>query len=429
MSSINRREFMNRSAKTLAAGAAMASVARAGASANEQLNVAVIGVRGRGKGLISDFLGNKAIHVAAVCDVDDAVIPSALEAAKKAGQEKTPKVVKDLRQLLDDKDVDALVIAAPDHWHAPATIWGCQAGKDVYCEKPVSHNLVEGRLMVDAARKYNRVVQVGTQRRSSEAMLAMVDYLQSGRIGKIAYVRTWINSTRPNIGHAVDGPTPAGVDYDLWLGAAPKREFNKNRFHYTWHWFWDYGTGECGNNGIHALDLAQWGIGNRRPIRVSCGGGKHTFDDDQETPDTQLVTLDYPDLTLTWEHRTWSKTTIAGQGFGVAFYGTNGTLITDGGGWRVVDGESEDTHKDTPYMAAHVQDFVDCVKSREKPNADIEIGHRSTSLCHLGNIAYRTQATLVFDADDEEFIGPRADEGNRLLWRSYRKPFELTKTV
>ncbi len=218
----------------------------------------------------------------------------------------TPKVTRDYRTILDDPSVDGLVVATPDHWHALATVTACQAGKHVYVEKPISHNIVEGRLMVKAARRYNRVVQAGTQRRSSPNIAELTQFIQSGKIGPVHFARAWITSRRENIGHATDEPVPAGVDYDRWLGPAPSRPFNRNHFHYHWHWNWLYGTGELGNNGIHGLDLARQVLQLPPPTSVASTGGKHYFDDDQITPDTQWVSYQYPKLTLIWEHRTWS---------------------------------------------------------------------------------------------------------------------------
>src|SRR5262249_30091260 len=208
-------------------------------------------------------------------------------------QKRPPRVERDVRRVLQDKAVTALVIAAPDHWHALATVWACQAGKHVYVEKPISHNLVEGRRMVEAARRHKCVVQVGTQRRSGASFASAVELVRSGKLGQIPFARTWIAGNRPSIGRRKDEEVPKGVDYDLWLGPAPERPFNQNRFHYKWHWHWDYGTGELGNNGIHALDLARWLLNLDAPVRVSAGGGKFFYDDDQETPDTQIATFDF----------------------------------------------------------------------------------------------------------------------------------------
>jgi predicted dehydrogenase len=426
MKPMNRRTFLSQSVQ--AGGAAVATSALAGAlhgsmAANEKLVIAVMGVRGRGKALVSEFAGLEDVEVAAVCDIDESVLPAAVAAAESK-QGKAPRTERDFRRLLDDPSIDALAIAAPDHWHALATIYACQAGKDVYVEKPVSHNLIEGRRMVEAARRYDRVVQVGTQRRSGAHFATMVDYVQSGKLGKVSLARTWIIHKRPNIGYAQDEPVPSGVDYDLWLGAAPMRPFNRNRFHYNWHWFWDYGTGELGNNGVHAIDVARWGLGVEYPTHVTSGGGKFFFDDDQQTPDTQIVTYDYPGASLVWEQRLWSTHGVEDRGFGIAFYGDQATLLIDQKGWTVTaDGEVVDSSPGSEMEFAHLRNFVDCVRSRNKPNADIEVGHLSTALCHLGNIAHRTGRRLAFDATGERFKNdPEADA---LLGREYRPGWEL----
>jgi predicted dehydrogenase len=428
MPAIMRREFL----KQAAAAAALPAFSINALGANERIRLAVMGVRGRGKQLATGFAGQENCEVVFLCDIDDAVIGPAAKAVE-GKQQKAPKVEKDIRRLLEVKDVDALAIAAPDHWHALATVWACQHGKHVYVEKPVSHNLVEGRRMVEAARKHNRIVQYGCQRRSSEYFKSGVEFVQSGKLGKVPFARAWIAGNRPSIGKKGDTAIPAGVDYDLWLGPAPQRAFNPNRFHYNWHWFWDYGTGELGNNGIHALDICRWGLGVDYPTRVTCGGGKHFYDDDQETPDTQLVNYDFAPfptkgpsggVTITWEHRIWSKTGMMGESWGVAFYGEKGTLIFDKKGWHVEDGVEGSAPTSGNMESAHLQNFLDCIRTGKRPNAEIEDGHRTTLLCHLGNIAYKLGRTVpALDPRTERFAADA--EANRLLGRDYRKGFEL----
>jgi predicted dehydrogenase len=413
-----RRRFL---AESAAAFTTLSAVTAAGAAQrpNERVVLAVMGVRGRGLGHIQGFSAFPDIEIAYICDPDDSVIAPALKALARR-QKKEPRVEKDVRKVLDDKRVTALTVAAPDHWHALATVWACQAGKDVYVEKPVSHNLREGRRMVEAARRHDRVVQVGTQRRSGAHFASAAQFVRAGKLGKVPFARTWIAGHRPGIGHKKDGPVPHGVDYDLWLGPAPKRPFNANHFHYNWHWFWDYGTGELGNNGIHALDVARWVIGLDDPVRVSSGGGKNFYDDDQETPDTQVAVFDFAKTCLVWEHRIWAKTGDWGEPWGIAVYGEKGTLLFDRHGWHVVDGVTA-TDKPSEIEKPHLRNFIDCVKSRKRPNADIEEGHKSTRLCHLGNIAYRLGRALRFDARTETISGD--PEANRMLGRTYRKPF------
>jgi predicted dehydrogenase len=413
-----RRRFLARSAATVTTLSAL-TAAGAAQKPNDRIVLAVMGVKGRGLGHLKGFSGFPDVEIAYICDPDENVVPRALKELGQ-NQKKPPKVEKDVRKVLEDKNVTALTIAAPDHWHALATIWACEAGKDVYVEKPISHNLREGKRMVETARKHDRVVAVGTQRRSGVQFASAAEFVHSGKLGKVPFARTWITGSRPTIGHAKDGPVPRGVDYDLWLGPAPKRPFNPNRFHYNWHWFWDYGTGELGNNGIHALDVARWVLGLDAPVRIACGGGKNYYEDDQETPDTQVAVFDFPGTCLMWEHRIWAKTGVDGQGWGIILYGAKGTLVFDNRGWHVIDGV-KGSHKDAEIERPHLRNFLDCVKSRKRPNADIEDGHKSTRLCHLGNIAYRLRRTLHFDARTEALIGDA--EANRMLGRTYRKPF------
>lgn len=431
---LSRREFLDTSSKLAGTGLALglAAAVRAGGGDETKrerppVKVAIMGVNSRGKQLLPGFLGFPEVEIAYICDPDSDTIPSAVKIVEAAGKP-APKTVGDFRVALDDPSVTALVCSAPDHWHALATILACQAGKDVYVEKPCCHNPIEGQRMVAAARHYKRVVQVGTQRRSGADMAALAKKVQGGDLGKIHFVRCWITSQRPNIGHAEPSAAPANLDFNLWCGPAPDNGYRKNLVHYHWHWRWDYGTGECGNNGIHALDVARWGLGIDYVDAVTCGGGKYFFDDDQETPDTQLATFDLPGAAIQWEHRTWSPRGIDGDGFGVEFYGSNATLVTTGSGWTVYEGTGKnekvaERHEPAEQGRSHIGNFLDCIASREKPNADVEIGHRSTLLCHLANIAWRTRSVLQFDGRREAIVGNEA--AAQLMGRSYRAGFEL----
>lgn len=412
MPGLTRRAFLAGTAALTAA-----AYARAADGPNDRVRLAVMGVRGRGRDLARSFVKCDGVEVVTLVDPDETLFPKAVKELPTA-----PKLEKDVRRALEDPSVTALVVAAPDHWHALATVWACQAGKHVYVEKPISHNLVEGRRMVQAARKYDRVVQVGTQRRSAPHFLSARDYVRSGKLGKVPFAKAWIGGNRPNIGKKPDGPVPAGVDYDLWLGPAPERPFNPNRFHYEWHWHWDYGTGELGNNGIHGLDCLRMLLDLDAPTRVTSAGGRHFYDDDRQTPDTQIAAFDFPGTTVTWEHRLWAPKPTNGESFGVALFGQKGTLIFDSNGWRVEDGEAA-SDKGADPQQAHVQNFVDCVRGGARPAADIEEGHKTTRLCHLGNIAHRVGRALTFDAATETLVNDA--EANALLGRAYRKGFEL----
>jgi predicted dehydrogenase len=416
---LGRREF-------LGAAAGLTVLPAAGrAAASERVRVAIIGLRSRGLDHLKLFSAEPGAEVVAVCDVDDKMLAKAVAASPSSGGE-SPRTEKDFRRLLDDKSIDAVTIAAPDHWHGLMTVMACQAGKDVYVEKPASHNVVEGRRMVEAARKYRRVVLVGTQRRSSPWVAEAIGRVRDGSIGKVGMARAWIHQVRPGIGHGKPGPVPPGVDYAMWQGPAPDRPFYPNRFHYNWHWFWNWGTGELGNNGIHAVDVARWGLGVDAPVAVTSGGGKFIFDDDQEVPDTQVTTWEFPGACLVWEHRMWSKHPAEGSGFGTAFYGDKGTLIIGEKGWHIDEGDGSRSKPGPDGQQLHVQNFLECVRTRNKPNADIEIGHLSTRLCHLGNIAFRAGKKLTFDTDRESF---HDNEVNALLAREYSGRFAMPAQV
>jgi predicted dehydrogenase len=423
----SRREFLQStavSALTLSA----ATYAGAADKPNDRIRLAVMGTRSRGKDLIKVFNSQANTEITHIIEPDENHWPDTLKLFKDRPTQ--PKTEKDIRKVLEDSSLTALVVAAPDNWHALATVWAGQAGKHVYCEKPCSHTLIEGRRMVQAARKHKRVVQIGTQRRSAADVVAAREYIQSGKLGKVAFARAWIAGNRPNIGKAEPTPVPKGVDYSLWLGPVAETPFTKNRFHYNWHWFWDLGTGEIGNNGIHYLDVARNVLCLDVPTRISCAGGKYFYDDDQQTPDTQIATFDFPTgsggaigCTIVWEHRVWEKKGPEDQTNGVIFHGDKGTLIFNGNGWEVRGGDGAKEKAGVDIVSNHVRNFLDCVRDGKTPNADIEEGHKSTRLCHLGNIAYRTGRTLNFDAATETFKDDPA--ANKFLGREYRKGFEL----
>jgi predicted dehydrogenase len=364
-----------------------------------------------------------------LCDIDDAIHAKVGPEIEKA-QGRAPEYVKDFRRVLDNKAVDAVIVAAPDHWHTHMALMACQAGKDVFLEKPVSQTIRQGQLIRDAARKYGRVMQVGTMRRSAEHFRTAAEYVASGKLGKICLIKAWMCQVRESIGRPPDGLPPAGVDYDMWLGPAPKRPFNPNRFHYNWRFFWDYGNSELGNQGVHMLDVALWGIEKMRglerclPTRVSGNGGIYWLDDAKEVPDTQVVSYDFGDFLLVWELRSFNGgNAIEGTQAGTGFYGTEGTLIVDGNGWRVQGrkGESGLTSGKSPFQ--HERNFLECVRDRQRPNADIETGRLSTTLCHLGNIAYHLKRDVRFDPATETFPGDA--EANALLSKSYREAYPL----
>jgi len=404
------------------------------AGANDRVNVAMIGVRNQGRALTANFSSQPLANVVALCDVHESSFGRALEAVEKSGRPK-PALHKDLRRVLDDKSIDAVVIATPDHWHAPTTILACDAGKDVYVEKPASHNLREGRLMVEAARRNRRVVQLGTQSRSRPSTRKAIELIHGGAIGKALMAKAWDVQLRDDIGHKPDSAPPADLDFDIWTGPAPMLPFNENRFHYKWHWNWSYGTGDIGNDGVHQMDICRWALQVESPLTVSGMGKKLFFDDDQQTPDTMNVTYDFGGKLIQFEMRIWNPYGMEEQENGVAVYGSNGSIQI--GRWNGVWGYRhydakgklvEDTSKIPPAPdKEHAANFLRCVRSRQAPNAEIAIGHTSSSLCHLGNIVARTGRSLKFDAAKEAIVGDA--EANRLLRREYRSHWSVPKGV
>jgi predicted dehydrogenase len=420
-------------------GATAAAAGRV-AGANDRVNLALIGGRNQGRGVALRAIKQGA-RVKTFCDLDDAILEKTGGQIAEA-QGNKPGFEKEFRRVLEDRDVDAVIVAAPDHWHARMMILACQAGKDVYCEKPMSQTIHEGHLMREAARKYNRIVQVGTQRRSGIHFREAVEFVAGGGIGKVCEIKAWIYQLRPTIGRPPDGTPPAGIDYDAWLGPAPKRPFNPNRFHYNWRFFWDYGNSEVGNQGVHVLDVAIWAIQKLRgmdkclPTRISSSGGINWLDDAKEVPDTEIVTYWYDSLLLSFELRSFAadhilhqgkpfKATPGGADFYTAYYGTEGTLVLTNDFWKVYrgDGTSEPEHK--AAGGSHEGNFLECVKNRKPPNSEVEIGRLSTTLTHLANISYKLGRDVRFDPKTETFPGD--SEANRLLTKEYRAPYVLPK--
>jgi predicted dehydrogenase len=426
----NRRSFIKKAGLASAAAAGLTNLNPRAMGANEKVVLALIGCRAQGR---HDAMAaiKQGAEVKTLCDIDDEIIRKVSPQIQGA-QNKAPGSTKDFRHVLDDKDIDAVIIGTPDHWHAIPMVLACQAGKDVYVEKPLSQTIHEGHLMRDAARKYNRVVQVGTQRRSGEHFRTAVEYVASGKLGKVCLMKAWITQRRGSIGNPPDGTPPPGVDYDMWLGPAPERPFNPMRFHYNWRFFWDYGNTELGNQGVHMLDVAMWaieemrGLDNCLPKHVSNNSGIYWLHDAKEVPDTQVVTYDYGDMMLVWElHSFQDLHPLEGTDAGTAFYGTEGTLIVDGRGWKVFGKKNEVVDSGRSSGGSHQGNFLACVKSRKRPNADVELGRLSTTICHLGNISCRLKRDIDFDAKTETFGNDK--EANAYLTKEYRKPYTLPK--
>lgn len=428
MSRLNRRTFIEQSTVSAAALATAASLATA-ADEKEPLTVALIGCGVMGMGHLSLLSARKDARIAYVCDVDSNRLAAAIKRVEQVGKP-SPKGVKDLRTVLDDKSVDAVWIATPDHWHTPASLLAVSAGKHVYVEKPVSHNIREGRLLTDAARKHNRIVQVGTQSRSTAHVKRAMELLHEGVIGDVLVAKAWNSQKRSTIGKQQPTSPPDYLDFDLWLGPAPERAYQSNLLHSIWRWWYDFGVGDIGNDGVHDIDLARWGLGvTGHPSTATALGGKYFFDDDQEFPDTQYCAFEWPGdgkvgqkRQLIFEQRIWSPYVQEGYENGNAFYGTKGMLLLGkGDGFQVfgpknAPGESAKGRFDT---AAHHQNFFDCIRSGNRPAADVEEGHLSATLAHLANIACRVGRTLQFDPQTERIVGD--DEADKLVRRDYRQ--------
>jgi len=453
----SRRDFV----KTAALGAGMAAAARpalAQTSPSDTVNIGVVGFRGRGRSHYRTFAKIPGVRVAYLCDVDERLFPEAVAEVEAIGGYR-PRTEYDIRKLLEKKDLDAISIATPDHWHALMSIWGCQAGKDVYVEKPCSYTLWEGRQMVRAARKYNRIVQVGLNHRSELPTRSAVAYLQNGGFGTLYRSKVIVYRGRIDIGKVQEAGIPQGVHWDLYLGPAPYRAFTMNRFHYGWHFFKDTSTHEVGNNGVHYLDIARWAMNkNEHPVRIHCTGGQFVEDSDSDVPNTQVGTFEYEDGTLSEiDATTLFSPTFGGTRMGNFFYTDQG-YVSSVDGWKTTRGAftpgnrpdmeggismrttnlsfPRQQYPDGPEIprldepeVSHFQNFIDCVRSRKREDlyCEIEEGHLSTSLCHLANISFFTRRKLVFDPAAETFPGD--EEANRYLKREYREPYVVPEQV
>ena len=481
----SRREFLERSMLASAAAVAFSQTGEklaadekpVAVSANEKLSVAVVGVRGRGGDHLGGFGGSKRTQVTHICDVDEAVGQQRCDefAAKHGGQR--PEYVKDIRKLLENKSIDIVSIATPNHWHALAAIWAVQAGKHVYVEKPVSHNVSEGRRIVQAARKYNRIVQTGTQSRSAKGMRAAMEFIHAGGIGEVKIARGLCYKRRPSIGAAGKYDPPKSVDYNLWLGPAPESGVTRPQFHYDWHWQYAYGNGDLGNQGIHQMDLCRWALGqNKLPNRTISYGGRFGYTDAGETANTQVVVHDYGTQQLVFEVRGLPTKDYMGASVGIIVEGANGCVVmTSYSAGKAFD-KAGNVIKEFSGGESHYENFISAVKSGQYKdlNADIEEGHLSSALCHLGNVSLvlgqtvrgaelpdrlskhwqeadimatmeragqhlqenkvatddlqvQLGATLQLDSEKEVFVGNEA--ANKLLTREYRAPFVVPSEV
>jgi predicted dehydrogenase len=430
----------------MGSAAALTQVARVAASPNDTVRIGCVGLRSRGKSHLSAFTSMPNVELVALCDVDQGVLDSSIDAVEKRGKKK-PTGYTDIRKLLEDKSIDAVSIATPNHWHTLQAVWACQAGKDAYVEKPCAHNMFESRQIVAAARKYDRVVQHGSQSRSSVALQEGVQKMRDGLIGDVYMARGICYKWRDTIGRTQEEPAPAGVDYDLWLGPAPRHAFSRNRFHYNWHWFWDYGNGDLGNQGAHEIDIARWGLGVRYPSKVSAIGGHFMFDDDQETPNTITCTYEFDDhgkrKMMVFELRHWMSNHEAGildsidnpknsaqNTIGNIFYGSKGYLAIDGyTSYQSYLGKEQTPGPSAKQGGDHFANFISAVRSRKRADltAEIEEGAVSSALIHLANISYRVGRTLHFD--EATFTCTGDAEATRMFTRDYRTPFVVPQAV
>ena len=442
-----RRDFL----KTTLAGTALASFGGIlpGFSAksygqilgsNEKILIGVMGVNSRGLALAQNFALQPNSQVNFISDVDSRAAEKAIDLVTKI-QNKKPENTPDFRKALESKDLDALVVAAPDHWHAPAALLASQAGKHVYLEKPCSHNPYEGELLIAAVKKYKNVIQMGNQRRSWPNVAKGIKEVHDGAIGRVYFAKGWYTNNRASIGKGKETAVPSWLDYELWQGPAPRRPFRDNLIHYNWHWFWHWGTGEALNNGTHMLDLMRWGMQVEYPTRVSSNGGRYHYQDDWETPDTQVINLEFGDKgAMTWEGRSCNGRTIEGSSVGVIFYGDKGALQIDGGNSYKIYSLDNKVVKEVKNDIAinardrmnpsqmldsfHFQNFFDAIKKGTPLASDIIGGHQSTLLCQLGNIALRTQSTLEIDPSNGRIKNNKAAQ--KLWKRDYQKGWEPT---
>jgi predicted dehydrogenase len=424
----------------IAAGGAFASKALAGP--NDRVRVACVGVRGQGNSHIGAYSKMDNVEIAAIVDIDESVLNMRLDQVEKSSG-KRPASYTDIRKLLEDKSIDAVSIATPNHSHALQTIWACQAGKHVYVEKPASHNIFESRQIVAAARKYDRLVQNGVNARSSVGVREAVQKLNEGVIGDVYMARGLCYKWRDTIGRAALEPVPKGVHYDLWLGPAPKHDFTKNRFHYNWHWFWDYGNGDFGNQGIHEVDICRWGLGVRYPSKISAIGGHFMFDDDQETPNTMTASYEFNEggrkRMMVFEVRHWMTNHEAGIGegkkpggntVGNLFYGSKGYMAIDGyNTYKTYLGKEQEPGPAKNEPGNNWANFIGAVRTgkRSDLNHEIQEGADSATLMHLANISYRLGRTLNFDSTQFEVTGD--PEANKMFTRNYRAPFIVPAKV
>jgi predicted dehydrogenase len=477
---MNRRKFIK--ASTVATASLSSAPLLWGNShkwkgANDRINIAVIGIRGQGQSHITEYSKLKNVEVAAICDVDENLFAPRIRKLFTDKNLREPKTYQDLRRLFENKDIDAVSIVTPNHWHALASIWALQAGKHVSVEKPSCHNFYEGKKLIEAARKYKLIVQDGAEQRSNPGAQSAVRFLRQGKLGEVYMAKGVCYKWRDNIGVYPDGPMlpddkfaltlasknyePAytkeylsKVNYDLWLGPAPMRTFNRNRFHYNWHWNWDYGNGDMGNQGVHEMDVARWGLGVKLPLKISAMGGHLMFDDAQQTPNTMMAVFEFPNSEgkgdkkkiLQFEVRHWMTNpegnhlgssesanntymTSAENVVGNIFYGSEGYMLKDVDHWQTYMGRKQEKGESGSGLGDHYQNFADAIRANDQGilTAPIEEGFYSCALIHLANISYRLGRTINFDPDKQTIIDDA--EATAFLSREYREPYSIPHQI
>jgi len=448
---MKRRAFI----KTSVGTAMLYGTSKAWAGANDRVRIGVIGIHGMGKNHIRAYTQLPNVEVAALCDIDSNQFAPVIKSLFTDKGLKAPKTYIDMRKMFEDKDIDAVAVVTPNHWHTLAAIWAIQAGKHVTVEKPCCHNIYEGRKLLEASRKYNVIVQDGAEQRSNPCAQSMAKFLHEGGLGEVYMAKGLCYKWRNTIGRFPDSAVPKGVDYDLWQGPAPARPFNKNRFHYNWHWNWDYGNGDMGNQGVHEMDIALWGLGVGLPTRISAMGGHFMFDDAQQTPNSMMATFEFPDpegkgdkkKMLQFEMRHWIsnredlmwlggaaqgntyKATSTGNVVGNLFYGSEGYMAKEVKQWKAFMGQKLEAGETGNGIGNHYANFAEAIRSADpkKFNKGIESGFNTCAVIHLGNISYRLGRSLEFDPKTMRF--PHDDEANAMLTREYRAPFVVPDKV
>jgi predicted dehydrogenase len=449
MEKSTRREFVKNSTK-LAIGAGLISMMPMTSScntANEKIVIGAIGLRNMGFSNLRSFLKNPGVECGAICDIDDEIINNRLAEIEQINEEriangekltiKKPTIYKDFRKLLEDKDIDAVIIGTPDHWHCLMMVLVSQAGKHVYVEKPMANSIEETQIMERAAKKYGNVVTVGQWQRSGQHWNDAANFVKSGALGKISRVKAWSYTAKTSLPVVPDSEVPAGVDYDMWLGPAPKRPFNQNRFHYNFRYFWDYAGGLMADWGVHMLDYALLGMDAKRPKTITALGGHFAYEDARQTPDTLNVLYEFDDFAMSWEHSVCLGNGSYGMGHGVLFQGNNGAVLVSRGGWQVIpekemkDGERVDKIIEKPWVKGensldeHVANFLHVIRNGGTTNCTVEMGKEVAMVSHMGNIAHRTGEKLIWDDVANRFTN--SEKANALLVPTYSDPWQLPK--